>query len=71
MFSVLLRGLSASEIRAVIVLCNKYCSSLDYDSNGRLDGEIAGVTGDATPSLVESIGEFSFISRLIAPYEGY
>jgi len=35
------------------------CSSQGEDSNGRLDGEIGGVDGDATPSLAESIGKFS------------
>jgi hypothetical protein len=39
------------------------CSSRDYDSNGRLGGEIGGVDGDATPDLAESIGKFWFISQ--------
>ena len=35
----------------------------DYDSNGRLDGEIGGVDGDATPFLAGSIGKFWSISQ--------
>ena len=52
-------------------LYDKYCSFRGDDSNGRLDGEIEGVDGNLTPDLACSIGKFSFISRLIALYEGY
>ena len=43
---------------------------LDYDSNGRLDGGIGGVDGDASPDLAESIGKFSFTSPQIALFGG-
>ena len=49
---------ASSEIVAPVIT-QQYCSSRDYDSNGRLGDEIGGSRGgDATPSLAESIGEF-------------
>ena len=51
-------------------ITRRCCSYRDYDSNGRLDGEIGGVDGAATPSLAESIRKFGFVSRRIALFGG-
>ena len=67
-FDARIERLARSELR--IYITQQCCSSRDYDSNGRLDDEIGGVDGDATPSLAESIGKFWFTSRQLARLVG-